>query len=85
MNKKLALATIALVAVVMGMSTVAPMIQDAEASHGKDLPDAACAALASIPNPPEAVQQLIEEHCEDAGCPPDCPGGSAVSVKYSHF
>jgi len=82
MNKTMAMTAIALVAVVMGISTFVPMIQYSEASPG-ELPDAACEALKSIPNPPEAVQQLIEERC-DIGCPPNC-GGSAVSVKFRSF
>jgi len=35
MNKTLAITAIALVAVVMGMSAIAPMIQYAEARHGE--------------------------------------------------
>ncbi len=83
MNKTLSITVIALVAVVMGISAVAPMMLYAEASHGKELPQAACDALESIPNPPEAIQQLIEEHC-GIGCPPNC-GGSAINFEYSHY
>jgi len=82
MNKTMTATVIALVAVVMGISAIAPMIPYTEASSG-ELSQAACDALKSIPNPPEAVQQLIEERC-DIGCPPNC-GGAAVSFEYEHF
>ena len=82
MNKTITITVIALVAVVMGMSAIAPMIPYAEASPG-ELPQAACDALKSIPNPPEAIQQLIEERC-DIGCPPNC-GGAALSVEVRIF
>jgi len=82
MNKTLSITAITLVVVVMGMSVIVPMIQYAEASHGP-LPEKACAALKSIPNPPDAVKRLIEERCESE-CPPDC-GGSGLSVEIKIF
>ena len=65
MKRALAISVIALVAVVMGMSAVAPMIPEAEASHGWPDPlwPSACDLLRSIPNPPSYIVQIIEDHC----------------------
>jgi len=66
MNKTLAITAIVMVAVVMGLSTVTPIMQYADASHGgPDLSDRACDALENIPNPPPRLQELITEHCVD--------------------
>ena len=66
MNKTLALSAIVLVAVVMGMSTVAPVVlQQAEARPGPTLPLEACDRLFNIPNPPPAIIHLLgSEHCD---------------------
>jgi len=69
MNKIMTITVIALVAVIMGMSAIAPMIQYAEARHGERLTTEACNALTSIPNPPPQVKQIIKDHC-DATVPP---------------
>ena len=66
-NKFLAISAIVLVAVVMGMSAVAPMIPQAEASHGgPDPPQALCDALerafATSPTFPRGLESLVE-HC----------------------
>jgi len=64
MNKTIAITAIVLVAVVMGMSAVAPMIPQAEA-----LPDRACDAVLEAvkrvraENRPDALLEL-KEHCE---------------------
>ena len=65
MKRALAISVIVLVAVVMGMSLVAPMIPEAVASHGYPDPlwPSACDLLRSIPNPPDFILQIIEEHC----------------------
>jgi len=75
---------IALVAVVMGMSVVAPMIPQAVAGHGgPGLSDRACEALESIPDPPSAVVELIEDHCNGStGCPPSCNGVNVESIIF---
>ena len=66
MNKTLAITAIVLVAVIMGMSAVAPVVlQQADARPGPDLPAAACDRLSKIPNPPPAIDHLIAEHCGD--------------------
>ncbi len=77
MNKTLAITAIALVAVVMGMSAIAPMIQYAEAGHGgPDLSDNACVALQRLPNPPAAVVELIQDHCSP------CPNPSHLGFVF---
>ena len=64
MNKTLTIAAIVLVAVIMGMSAVAPVVlQQADARPGPDLPAAACDRLSDIPNPPPAIDHLIDKHC----------------------
>ncbi len=63
MNKTLAITTIVLVAVVMGMSAVAPAIPQAEARPGPNLPSAACDALVQIQNPSEAIQHILLDPC----------------------
>jgi len=82
MNKTLAITAIALVAVVMGLSTISPMMQYAYASHGgPDLPDDVCDILRDISDPPDRIVQIIAEHCgSGAGCPPSCGGvvGSTI-------
>ena len=81
MNKTLAITTITLVAVVMGLSAIAPMMQYAEASH--PISEKACEALRSIPDPSPAVQQLIVEHCgPTTTCPPDCGFGKVGSTIF---
>lgn len=70
---------ITFVAVVMGLSTISPMIQYADAGHGKILPREVCVALTEIPDPPDAIKKLISEHCP--GCPPNCGGGFSVESK----
>ena len=71
MNKTLTIAAIVMVAVVMGLSTVTPIMQYADASHGgPNLPDKACDALEKIPNPPPKLEELITEHCVEE-IPPD--------------
>jgi len=63
MKRALAISVIVLVAVVMGMSAVAPMIPEAEARHGYDLWPRACDTLRSIPNPYPIIVEMIEDHC----------------------
>lgn len=64
MKRALAISVIVLVAVVIGMSVVAPMIPEAVAGHGGIVPwDSACETLRSIPNPPSFILELIEDHC----------------------
>ena len=63
MKRALAISVIVLVAVVMGMSAIAPMIPEAEADHGYDLWPKACDLLRSIPFPPAFILQMIEDHC----------------------
>jgi len=69
MKRALAISVIALVAVVMGMSAVAPMIPEAtmipeaEARHGFDLWPSACDTLRSIPDPYPVIEEMIEDHC----------------------
>jgi len=64
MKRALKISVIVSVAVVMGLSTIAPMIQYVDASHGPtDIPDAACGALLKIPNPPPKIVQIIIDHC----------------------
>ena len=72
---------IALVAVVMGLSTIAPVMQYAYASHGMPLPAEACAGLLAISDPPDAILQIIADHC-GAGCPPNCGGGSVAPKTF---
>ena len=63
MKRALAISVIALVAVVMGVSAIAPMIPEAVAGHGYDLWPSACDTLRSIPNPPSVIVEMIEDHC----------------------
>ena len=64
MNKTLTIAAIVLVAVVMGMSAVAPVVlQQADARPGPNLSPVACAHLSDISNQPPAIQHLIDDHC----------------------
>jgi len=71
MKRALAISVIALVAIVMGMSVVAPMISEAtmipeaEARHGYDLWPRACDTLRSIPNPYPIIEEMIEDHCNN--------------------
>ena len=65
-KKILTITAIVLVAVVMGMSAVAPaVLQQAEARPGPSLSAEACQHLSNIPNPPPAIDHLIAEHCGD--------------------
>ncbi len=57
----------------MGLSTISPMIQYADAAHGKDLSAKACEALLNIPNPPAAVEEIIVNHCSEFISPPPAP------------
>ena len=64
MNKTLTITAIVLVAVVMGMSAVAPVVlQQAEAYKGPLLPQEACDRLSIIPLPSPGIAHLIEKHC----------------------
>lgn len=62
--KVLAISAIVLVAVIMGMSAVAPVIlQQAEATPGPPLSEVVCDHLRNIPHPSPAIDHLIEFHC----------------------
>ena len=63
MNKTLAITAITFVAVVMGLSAVAPVIPYIDASDGGHLPAYACDYLRNIPNPSPQLIQNIAEHC----------------------
>jgi len=69
MNKTLAISAIVLVAVIMGMSAVAPMIPEAYAEHGgKTPPPKACEKLLAVADklaeiPPRLFVLLL--HCEE--------------------
>jgi len=68
MNKTLAITAIALVAVVMGLSAIAPaLLPEAEAHNsGKKLPAAACEAIKnnfSFEKLPPAIQHILVAHC----------------------
>jgi len=69
MNKTLAVTAITLVAVVMGFSAVAPMIPQAEANPGPDLPEEACNALIARTNPPARTGHFISNHCPNLDNP----------------
>ena len=66
MNKILTITAIVLVAVIMGMSAVAPVVlQQAEARPGPSLSAEACQHLSTIPNPPPPILHLLgPEHCD---------------------
>jgi len=70
MNKTLTISVIALVAVVMGMSAVAPVIPYVDA-HGGGTPTEACIGLQKIPNPSPVIEHLISHCCT----PPECDTG----------
>jgi len=63
LTKTLAITAIVFVAVIMGMSAIAPMIQYADA-HGRAIPEKACDALKNIPDPTPELEKLIRAHCE---------------------
>ena len=64
MNKTLAITTIVMVAVVMGMSAVAPVVlQQAEATPGPVFSQVVCDHLKKIPHPSPAIDHLILSHC----------------------
>ena len=64
MNKTLAITTIVLVAVVMGMSAVAPVVlQQAEATPGPFFSQVVCDHLKDIPRPSPAILHLLADHC----------------------
>jgi len=67
MNKTLAITAIALVAVVMGMSAIAPMIQYAEARHGETISEKACDAARKSPVP---LPPAWSDHCPSVVPPP---------------
>ncbi len=84
MNEKLAIAAIALVAVVMTLSIAAPAMAGSEKVE-------ICHKGETITVSENAVPAHIGHGdtvgaCGDVGCPPDCGGGgTAFSVKFSHF
>jgi len=68
MKRAIVITTIMLVAVIMGLSTVAPVIPYIDASDGSpDLPDYTCDYLRSLPNPSPQMIQMIVEHCSAQG------------------
>jgi len=68
--RALIISAIVLVPVMMGIGVISPMILQAEAGHGgPDLSHKACVALQSMPNPPAAVVELIQDHCVTPKCP----------------
>jgi len=79
MKRALAISVIALVAVIMGMSAVAPMIPPAFAH---DVPPGAFETVHKICDndvlPPD-VRAIICNH--DDTCPPNCGGGFSVEPK----
>jgi len=63
MNKTMTMATIVLVAVVMGISSVAPMMPQAEAAHGETIPQEACDALEESKAPQVQKGGEHKDHC----------------------
>ena len=64
MKSVIVITTIMLVAVIMGLSTVATVTPYVDASDGgPDLPDYACDYLRNMPNPSPQIIQTIVEHC----------------------
>jgi len=64
MKRAIVITTIMLVAVIMGLSTVAAVIPYVDASDGnQDLPDYMCDYLRNLPNPSPQVIHVIVEHC----------------------
>ena len=78
--RALIISAIVLVAVIMGIGTIAPMMQYADAHPGKGPAREACAALLKIPNPSPVIEHLISHCC----IPPAC-GGSPGSVEPKTF
>jgi len=67
--RALAISAIILVAVIMGMSAVAPVVlQQAEARPGPPfLTPEVCAILDSLPNPSPGISHLLADHCQEIG------------------
>ena len=66
--RALIISAIVLVAVIMGLSTAAPVIPYVDASDGNtDLPDYLCDYLRNMPNPSPQLIQTIVEHCSAQG------------------
>jgi hypothetical protein len=76
MNTTLTITTIALVAVVMGFSAVAPMIPVAEADKGDPGSPDRCRILEDRLNQAGVDPRLIEQILEKAGCV-EVPGPEA--------
>jgi hypothetical protein len=74
MNKTLTITTIALVAVVMGMSAVAPMIPMVEADKGDTSSPDRCRVLEDKLNSADLDERTIEFILEKAGCRSSDPG-----------
>jgi len=66
MNRALAISVIVSVAVIMGISAVAPLMTYVDARQ--PLPAQTCDALRDIPNPPPKLAEFIAEHCDSGGC-----------------
>jgi len=73
--RALIISAIVLVAVIMGLSAVAPVIPYVDA-HGGGIPTEACIGLQKIPNPSPVIEHLISHCCT----PPECDKGDEGSV-----
>jgi len=73
MKRALTISVIVSVAVIMGLSAIAPVIPYVDASNGERLAEQACNALRNISDPPPRLEQFIAEHCGPT-CPPNCGG-----------
>jgi len=80
MNRAIVISAITLVAVIMGLSAVAPVIPYVDASNGERLAEQACNALRNISDPPPRLEEFIRQHCGPS-CPPNCGGGLSVEPK----
>ena len=83
MNTTLALAAIALVAVVMIMGIVTPAMAGSEKVEICHKGETITVSENAVPAHKKHGDTLGA--CDDPGCPPDCPGGMAFSVKSSIF